>query len=118
VFSNVVGNAILHGDPTTPVTVAARLEGDAVVVEVNNRGEPIPEAIHGTLFNPFRRGERESRTSKTTGLGLGLYISREIVVRHGGKMDFRSSVSEGTTFRVTLPRPGGESPAPRGMSTP
>ena len=118
VFSNLVGNAILHGEPTTPVTVEARPEGDAVVVEVHNRGEPIPEAIQGTLFNPFRRGERESRTSKTTGLGLGLYISREVVVTHGGKMEFVSNASDGTTFRVTLPRSGGGSPARQGTSTP
>jgi PAS domain S-box-containing protein len=118
VFSNLVGNAILHGDSTLPVTIEGRPEGDAVVVEVHNRGEPIPEASQGTLFNPFRRGERESRTSKTEGLGLGLYISHEIVVAHGGKMDFRSNASEGTTFRVTLPRPKGDSPAPQGTSTP
>jgi PAS domain S-box-containing protein len=118
VFSNLIGNAILHGDPKLLVTIDARPERDAVVVEIHNRGEPIPEAIQGELFNPFRRGERESRTSKTAGLGLGLYISREIVLAHGGTMDFRSNVSDGTTFRVTLPRPGGESPAPQGMSTP
>jgi PAS domain S-box-containing protein len=118
VFSNLIGNAILHGDPKTPVTIEARSERDAVVVQVHNRGEPIPEAIQVTLFDPFRRGERESRTSKTTGLGLGLHISHEIVVAHGGEMDFRSAVSEGTTFRVRLPRPGGESPASPGMSTP
>jgi PAS domain S-box-containing protein len=116
VFSNLVGNAILHGDPKMPVTIEARSERDAVVAEVHNWGEPIPEAIQGTLFNPFRRGERESRTSKTTGLGLGLYISHEVVTAHGGEMDFRSNASEGTTFRVTLPRPGGGSPAPQGVT--
>jgi PAS domain S-box-containing protein len=104
VFSNLIGNAILYGEPARPVTVAARAEGPAVCVEVHNDGPPIPEQLRATLFDPFRRGERESRTSKTEGLGLGLYISQQVVLAHGGTIDVRSSPDEGTTFRVTLPR--------------
>jgi len=70
---------------------------------VHNGGPPIPDEIQSTIFSPFRRGERDSRSSKTEGLGLGLYISREVAIAHGGGIDLRSAVDEGTTFRVTLP---------------
>jgi PAS domain S-box-containing protein len=104
VFSNLVGNAVLHGRESTPVTLTVRPEPEVVQVEVHNEGPVIPPELQSSLFNPFRRGERDSRTSKTAGLGLGLYISHELVVAHGGTLDFRSDANEGTTFRVILPR--------------
>jgi PAS domain S-box-containing protein len=104
VFSNLIGNAIVHGGAEGTVTIEAGSRGDAVVVTVHNEGPPIPEHLHSSLFDPFRRGERESRSSKTAGLGLGLYISRELVLAHGGSIGFESSPGRGTTFRVTLPQ--------------
>lgn len=103
VFSNLIGNALLHGDPGAIVTVRATADGGRVRVSVHNQGAAIPPEIAATLFNPFRRGERDSRTSKTAGLGLGLYISHEIVRGHGGTIDIVSTAAEGTTFRVSLP---------------
>jgi phosphoserine phosphatase RsbU/P len=103
VFSNLVGNALLYGDPATPIAIEGRRDGRLVSVEVHNQGAPIPDDIQPEIFSPFRRGERDSRTAKTAGLGLGLYISREVAIAHGGGLDLRSNVSEGTTFRVTLP---------------
>ena len=104
VFSNLIGNAIAYGSPTRPVTVDAREADGAIVVDVHNDGVPIPEAVRETIFDPFRRGEKESRAKQTEGLGLGLYISREIVVAHGGSIEAQSSEAGGTTFRVILPR--------------
>jgi PAS domain S-box-containing protein len=103
VFSNLIGNALVHGDPTKPVTINVRAEGRTAHGEIHNYGAPIPEDLRLRLFDPFRRGERESRTPRTAGLGLGLYISHEIVVAHGGVIDVRSTSADGTTFRVTLP---------------
>jgi PAS domain S-box-containing protein len=103
VFSNLVGNALLYGDPGRPVTIDGRAQGRMVSVEVHNEGLPIPDELQSTIFSPFRRGERDSRTMKTAGLGLGLYISREVTIAHGGQLDLQSSGIEGTTFRVTLP---------------
>jgi PAS domain S-box-containing protein len=103
VFSNLIGNAILHGDPNAPVTIRAAADAPQVQVSVHNHGAAIPPEIVTTLFNPFRRGERESRTSKTAGLGLGLYISHEIVRAHGGTIDVQSTAAEGTTFRISMP---------------
>ncbi len=103
VFSNLVSNAVHHGAKDGPVTLETHPDGAVVHVDVHNEGEPIPEPLRVSLFNPFRRGERESRTRETEGLGLGLHISREIVLAHGGDIHVRSTPSEGTTFRVTLP---------------
>jgi sigma-B regulation protein RsbU (phosphoserine phosphatase) len=104
VFSNLIGNAIVHGGTDGVVSVAASARDKGVCVTIHNDGPPIPEHLRGCLFDPFRRGDRESRSSNTAGLGLGLYISRELVVAHGGTIDFESSPARGTTFRVTLPK--------------
>lgn len=103
VFSNLISNAILYGDPSRPITVEGTPQGDVARVIVHNYGPPIPEDLQPVLFNPFRRGERDVRSAKTEGLGLGLYISNEVVLAHGGKIDLLSNVAEGTTFQVTLP---------------
>jgi signal transduction histidine kinase len=114
VLSNLIGNALAYGDPATPVTIDARAEGGQVTIVVHNHGPPISEALQAKLFDPFRRGERESRTSNTDGLGLGLYITNEIVRAHGGTISVRSNAADGTTFCVTLPHnpaaAGGEPP--------
>ncbi len=104
VFSNLVSNAIHHGSATAPVTVAVRDDGDALTITVHNQGPPIPEDLRTKLFDPFRRGSRDSRTAQTAGLGLGLFISSEIVAAHGGSLEVSSSAADGTTFRLTLPR--------------
>ena len=102
VFSNLIINALVHGDPAKPVTVTAGAEALRVWVEVHNEGPPIPQELQSVLFHPFRRGERESPSP--AGLGLGLYISNELVLGHGGQIEIRSTAAEGTTFRVVLPR--------------
>ena len=61
VFSNLIGNALVHSDPGKPVTVTAGADGLRVWVEVHNEGPPIPQELQSVLFNPFRRGERETQ---------------------------------------------------------
>jgi len=63
VFSNLMGNALLRGDPAAPVTVRAQVAGRDVSIEVHNDGPAIPAELQATIFNPFRRGERDSRSS-------------------------------------------------------
>jgi signal transduction histidine kinase len=96
VVSNLVGNALEH--QTGQVQVRVRDSGERVVLEVENGGPPIDANVLPTLFEPFRRGD-----SRASGLGLGLYIVREIVQAHHGSVDVDSSV-DGTTFRVELPK--------------
>lgn len=104
-LSNLLANAVQHGDTTQPVTVRVTGETGRVRVEVRNKGTPIPAQAQKTLFLPLRQaptaeGERRPGSS---GLGLGLYISREIAVAHGGAIHATSN-DEGTTFCVSLPR--------------
>lgn len=101
VVSNLVGNAIQHGTPGETITL--ELDGASranVRLRVGNRGA-IAEAAQATLFDPFKRAT--SATARAKGLGLGLFIAREIVRAHGG--DLTVHVSDGrTTFEATLPR--------------
>ena len=103
VLVNLLDNALKYSPEGTPVTVSTRLEPDAGVLEVHNTGEPIPDSLMPSLFEPFRRGAQSAQTVKMS-LGLGLYIVQEIVRSHGGTADVRSSQELGTIFRVRLPR--------------
>jgi two-component system sensor histidine kinase/response regulator len=99
VLSNLVGNAIRHGDGDSPITVNLDC-GDQVVLRIHNQGVIAPELLP-VLFDPFR-GARTA--SSSGGLGLGLFISEQIVRTHGGTVDVTSNAKEGTTFTVRLPR--------------
>jgi signal transduction histidine kinase len=106
VISNLVGNAGQHGTSGSPIRV--RLDGrqsHAVTFEVHNDGV-IPESTLGSLFDPFRGTLH--RRDYSSGLGLGLFIVREIVRAHEGTVDVTSSPTEGTTFVVRLPRHSAE----------
>ena len=102
-LSNLLANALTHGDPEGPVRVLARCGDDGFELSVANLGEPIPPATVGRLFQPFSRA---SEGPGQQGLGLGLYIASEIARAHGGSLDV-SSTSEETrfTFRIPPPRP-------------
>jgi sigma-B regulation protein RsbU (phosphoserine phosphatase) len=102
--SNLVGNAVQYSPQDSAVRVVARDEGDGVRLEVHNLGTPIPPERLPHIFDPFVRGRDGSRTSARTGLGLGLYITHEIVKAHGGVVRVRSTESEGTCFWLNLPR--------------
>jgi signal transduction histidine kinase len=101
VVSNLVGNAIAHGDAARPVTVTLAPRGNVLSLCVHNHGVPIPAGVQDELFDPFTRGKQTRRSSD--GLGLGLYISGRIVAAHGGKIEVRSSAETGTEFEVLLP---------------
>ncbi len=105
VLSNLAGNALRYATRGTSVSVSAHSEGDDVVVEVTNQGEPIPMDVLPFIFEPFRRA-RQLEKSATGNLGLGLYIARQIALSHGGTLDGRST--DGTTsFVMHLPRNSG-----------
>ncbi len=99
VVSNLVGNALEHGAPEGPILVRCVGEPERQLLEISNPGAPIPGHLLGTLFDPFRQG----LPGRGNGLGLGLFIVRELVEAHGGHVDVRST-QEGTTFVVVLPR--------------
>ncbi|TFZ05666.1 HAMP domain-containing histidine kinase [Ramlibacter henchirensis] len=104
-LSNLLANAVQHGEKTEPVSVRVTGDGNHVSVEVRNKGAPIPQHAQKTLFLPLRQaptaeGERRAGSS---GLGLGLYITREIAVAHGGSIEVASNADR-TTFTARLPR--------------
>ena len=72
-------------------------------IEVHNQGPPISRDDASRLFEPFQRGNTAKVTAARS-VGLGLYISKQIVVAHGGTIEVSSTVEDGTTFRVRLPR--------------
>jgi signal transduction histidine kinase len=106
VFSNLLSNAIQYGFRGTPINVTVRGEPDEIILSVHNEGIPIPPDRIGGIFSALTR-DTEKGSEETTGsmnLGLGLYITREIVSAHGGKIGVTSTEQGGTTFRATFPR--------------
>ncbi|QFS83343.1 Bacteriophytochrome [Roseivivax sp. THAF40] len=86
-LSNLVTNAVLHGDPAIPVTITAQARDGALTISVANGGVPIPEDMQKKLFEPFSRGSAHSAGS---GLGLGLHIASQIARGHGGALTVAS----------------------------
>lgn len=103
-LANLVANAVQHG-AAQPVSVTVTGADMAVTVQVHNKGAPIPAEAQQNLFVPLRQtsGGAGERRMGSSGLGLGLYITREIAVAHGGSVTVRSD-EDGTTFSVRLPR--------------
>lgn len=101
VISNLLCNAIAHGDPTQPITVDVTSRETGACVGVHNRGEAIDAAFLPVLFDPWKR---EKPQAGSDGLGLGLYISERIVTACGGTIVVSSDNETGTRFEVNLPR--------------
>lgn len=104
-FSNLLANAVQHGDAKRPITVTLEKKNAKVHFTVQNFGEPIPTSALPFLFNPEGRYSRfaSSDQGASAGLGLGLFIAAEIVAGHGGNIEVESTLEKGTTFRVVLP---------------
>jgi PAS domain S-box-containing protein len=100
-ISNLVGNACEHGDPARPISVRLSTSGGDAIFAVHSFGPHIPQEMIPVIFDPYRRVAQKGPRPK--GLGLGLFITRQIVEAHGGRIDCRSHETEGTTFNVRLP---------------
>ncbi len=100
VTSNLIGNALTHGAPDTPVRVTAHNDEQFFLFEVWNDGTPISPDSVPKIFEPFWRS---STSPARQGLGLGLHICSQIVRAHNGKLAVSSSVANGTTFTMSLP---------------
>jgi signal transduction histidine kinase len=100
---NLVSNALQYGSANAVVRVCVEADDADVRIEVGNSGARIPAAMLAQIFEPLRRGPEAGREP---GLGLGLYIVREIAKAHGGRVEAHSS-EEGTTFTAWLPKRSG-----------
>ncbi len=104
--SNLAANALQHGTPDAPVSLNVDDTGDGIDIRVHNQGPPIDPEARPSLFDPSMRPvirEAELRDG-SSGLGLGLFIVREIAVAHGGDVRVESTANDGTTFTVHLPK--------------
>ena len=99
VISNLLTNALRYG-AKSPIEVRVYRQGDEARVEVRDHGIGISEDNQKRIFQQF---ERVSGSPVAAGLGLGLFISEQIVAAHGGSITVQSRIGEGALFRVSLP---------------
>lgn len=103
-FSNLLSNAVHYGTRGEPIVLSLARAGGEVKAEVCNQGPVIPLHERRRIFDALARGtSRNQPDSRAEGLGLGLYICREIVLAHGGSIDVHSDAAHGTRFVVTVP---------------
>lgn len=100
VFSNLIANALHHNPPGITLILDAAVEEDRVRCTVQDNGVGMTAAEYGRIFDLYSRGGQAARA---VGLGLGLYICRQIILAHGGTIGVQSQPNEGATFWFTLP---------------
>jgi signal transduction histidine kinase len=99
VLDNLLGNAVRHTPPGGRVVARIQQTGENSRFEVEDTGEGIPAQYQERIFDRFF----QVPGSRPGGVGLGLFISREVVRAHGGEMGVTSEVGKGSTFWFTLP---------------
>ena len=104
VFSNLLGNAIQYGFKDSPIDVGIACDEESVTLTVHNRGVPIEADKVSSIFNPLTRATATNGQHASMNLGLGLYITQEIVAAHDGTIQVTSSEEQGTTFTSWFPR--------------
>ena len=104
VFSNLIGNAIQYGAVDSPITITIGGNAMDLDITVHNHGKVIPASQLVTLFDSFTRGTGSAQQQPSANLGLGLFISKEIIHSHGGTIHVVSEETRGTSFHIHLPR--------------
>jgi signal transduction histidine kinase len=102
VLNNLISNAVKFSYPQSAVEISVTVEGARVILAVRDHGQGIPAAELDRLFKPFSRTSVKS-TAGEHSTGLGLSITRKIVVEHGGDIWVESAVGQGSTFYAALP---------------
>lgn len=100
VVRNLVQNALKYSAPEQPVNVVMTTENGLAQLEVRDRGDGIAETERERVFDKFHRS---AGSASVPGVGLGLYLSREIALQHGGDVQLLRSSAEGSVFRLTVP---------------
>lgn len=104
VLGNLISNAIKYspGGGAIEVTICEDIEAHAALMSIRDHGIGIPLREQACIFSRFARAEN-ARAYRIGGTGLGLYLCRELVERHGGRIWFESAEGQGSTFFITLP---------------
>ena len=102
VLENLFGNAVKYA-PGSPLEVSLRQVGDKLLFRLTDHGPGIPEKYLPMIFERFYRVPEEGGASASTGTGLGLYICRQIILAHHGKIWAESKSKQGTSFFFELP---------------
>jgi signal transduction histidine kinase len=103
VLDNLVTNAIKFSPDGGTIRVSLQNSDDSVVLSIRDPGVGIPPGQLEAIFGLFYQAE-DPVSRRTGGMGLGLYISKEIITRHGGRIWAESTPNQGSTFSVSLPR--------------
>lgn len=111
-FSNLIDNAIKYGGDDHQIDVEIIEESDAATVRITDEGEGIPESERENVFRRFYRIDK-SRSQDIPGSGLGLSITKHLLLQQGGSIDVESEPGKGATFIVRLPR---RAPTPAGRA--
>lgn len=106
VLDNLIGNAIKYTDGGS-VTVELSADDEQIHIAITDEGRGIPERDRETLFNAFYR-TRDANESAVPGLGLGLYIVRELILAHNGEIHIDDAPGGGARFNIALPRSGAQ----------
>jgi len=101
-IDNLVSNAIKYNPLDLHLDIAVAVQRKWVVISVRNKGSLIPVNKQADMFQKFSRATAKG-TTKTSGTGLGLYITKQIIELHQGEISFTSIKDEGTTFYIKLP---------------
>jgi signal transduction histidine kinase len=101
VMNNLIDNALKYSSDNTHIWISAVKDGQSVVIKVADQGEGIPQDEIPCIWDRLYRVDK-SRSRSTGGSGLGLSIAKEIIDRHGGKVEVSSQIGKGTTFTVIL----------------
>jgi signal transduction histidine kinase len=105
VLSNLIANALQYSPENSAVTVTVAGRGEDLLLSVHNEGDPIPPGKTNAIFESFTRGQNgNAGPGGAANLGLGLYITKKIVLAHQGEISVVSTAEAGTTFTVRLPR--------------
>lgn len=104
-LSNLLNNAVQHGQAESPVSLNARREVADITIQVINQGEPIPPESLQVIFDPLVQLSSRSavKQEEPSNLGLGLFIANEVALGHHGNIEVTSDRENGTVFTMRLP---------------
>jgi two-component system phosphate regulon sensor histidine kinase PhoR len=100
-FINLLNNAVKFNKVEGEIILKAKIERDHIMITISDTGLGIPEDEQSKIFEKFYRVK--SHRDQVPGTGLGLSVVRQIILGHGGEINFTSKVNTGTTFTITLP---------------